>query len=262
MDPVHISVRNNSTVVTDEEAQAMVRALSVQATSDYNTSPWVTEGLAVAIGSVSLFLKGSPIPSDTWHMELLDDSTEPGELGVHEDAIFDNKISGEFSTSPGPTLEPRKASAHSARALRADAPELPLMRIYCKTAKADGAAAGEVASHEMLEAAVDPQVMKTPRTVINPATQQRWIVEVGDPVQETGYTINGVEVANFALPEEFGLPAKLASELASGKRVGAHGVYDFRGVLPAPFSISRGGYMSVAPVDEESWTQITGPLPA
>lgn len=247
MEAIKITVQNLSSVVNDAQAAAIVRALNLQATSDYNGSCWVTQSLANSIASVTLLAKGAPIPTDTWHMELLDDSTEPGALGVHEDTLFDNTVNGAFSTESGPTAKPRKASTHSARGLRADNPELPLMRIFCKTAQQDGAAIGEVASHEMLEAAVDPFVMKVPRTVINPAKKQRVIVEVGDPVQETGYTIGGIEVANFALPAWFGYPQHINPQQM-----------DFRGRLERPFELSPGGYISVTPEDSEAWTQVFG----
>jgi hypothetical protein len=247
MDPVEITVQNLSSTLTDEAASTIVDALNTQVTRDYGGSCWVTQDLA-APATVKFIGKGETIPADTWHVELLDTSDQPGALGYHEDVAFDNKVNGEETSDAGPTQRPRKASTHSSRGLRADAPEIPLAKVFVKTAKEDGAAAGEVASHEILEMLVDPQVMKTPRTVTDSASEKIYIVEVGDPVQECGYMIGEVEVADFALPAWFGLPQHANPTQMS-----------FRSSVTGQFELAPGGYISLAPVsDPESWTQIFG----
>jgi hypothetical protein len=253
MEPVTITVQNLSSVVTDSDAQAISRALAVQATSDFNTSAWVTQELSNPIAGVQFIAKGAPVPPNTYHIELLDDSTQPGALGFHEDQAFDHTlrqvdtITGSASyPSTAVTAHPRKASTHSARGLRADCPEHPLAKVFCRAAQEDDASPSEVASHELLEMVVDPQVVQNVRTVVDYATKQRVIVEVGDPVQGTGYTIGDTLVANFALPAYF-------------PSLGAAGVMDFRGVLFAPFpALTPDGYISVTPEDSEEWTQIFG----
>ena len=232
-----ITVQNLSTVITDEEAERITAALNVQATRDYNGSPWVTGNLAGAIGSVT-FLSREQHPTTaapgSWHLEILDTSDQPGALGYHEEQAFNNQAgSGQLA----------KASGRSSRGLRADAPDLPLMKVFAKTSNEDGASLAEVCSHELLEAAVDPRPMREPRTVVNQAKQQKVIVEVGDPVQECGYQIDGVTVADFAEPAWFGYPGTRMS---------------FRESVKQPFELAPGGYISVCPVGTESWEQVFG----
>lgn len=238
--PVTITVQNLSTVLTDDEAKQIVEALNTQGTRDYNPSCWVTQGLAVAVGSVEFVEKGAALPPGSWHIELLDTSDQPGALGYHEDQAFKKDT---------PEGKPEKASTHSSRGLRADAPELPLAKVFCKTSKEDGVDPGEVASHEMLEALVDPQVVKNVRTVTKPSEGRIYIVEVGDPVQSTGYLIGSVTVANFALPAYFGLEQKVNPKQ-----------YDFRAILKGQVpAMTPGGYLSYAPEGEpENWKQEMG----
>lgn len=232
-----ITVQNLSTVITDDEAQAITAALNVQATRDFNGSQWIEQHLARPIRVVT-FLPKDQHPAaaapESWHLEILDTSDQPGALGYHEEQAFNDQADvGRLA----------KASGRSSRGLRADAPELPLMKVFAKTAQEDGASLSEVCSHELLEAAVDPRPMREPRTVVNQAKQQKVIVEVGDPVQECGYQIDGVTVADFAEPAWFGYPGARMS---------------FRESVPQPFGLAPGGYISVCPVGTESWEQVFG----
>jgi len=239
-DGVVITVQNLTSVLTDAEAEKIVEALQWQATEQYNKSRWVTENLATPVASVEFIAKGGTIPADSWHLELLDTSDQPGALGYHEDQAFDKA---------GAPTGPAKSSGRTSRGLRADAPEIPLMKIFAKTSQEDGVAPSEVASHEMLEALVDPQVVKTVRTVKKPSEGRIYIVEVGDPVQETGKAApNGELLANFAEPAYFELDTE------SG------GKFDYEGVLTAPVpAMSPGGYMSYATEAEpENWQQLHG----
>jgi len=240
LDPVTISVQNLSTVLTDTEAEAIVEALNTQATRDYNSSCWVTQGLSAPAAAVVFVAKDEAIPADTWHMELLDTSDQEGALGYHEDEAFDKT---------GAPTGPKKSSNRTSRGLRADAPEIPLMKIFVKTSQEDGVQGSEVASHEMLEALVDPQVVKEVRTVKKPSEGRIYIVEVGDPVQSSGYKIGEVEVANFALPAYFGY-----------EQTSNPSQYDYGKVLTAPVpAMTPGGYMSYATEEEpENWQQEFG----
>lgn len=229
-----ITVQNLSTVIADEEAQAITAALNVQASRDFNGSQWVEQHLAEPIGSVTFIPKGAQVPAGSWHLEILDTSDQPGALGYHEEQAFNNQAD---------TGQLAKASGRSSRGLRADAPELPLMKVFAKTSQEDGASLSEVCSHELLEAAVDPRPMREPRTVVNEAKQQKVIVEVGDPVQECGYQIDGVTVADFAEPAWFGYPGARMS---------------FRESVKQAFELAPGGYISVCPVGTENWEQVFG----
>lgn len=249
MDTVTITVQNLSDTLTDEEAQDVVDALNMQVTDDYGQSCWVTQGLAPP-AKLELIAKGAEVPADTWHVELLDTSDQPGALGYHEDEAFDSKVNGEQPSErfTEPTKAPRKASTHSSRGLRADAPEVPLAKVFVKTSKEDGADPAEVTSHEVLEMLVDPQVVKEVRTVVNHEKAQIVIVEVGDPVQGCGYQRGKRTVADFALPAWFGMEQKENPTQ-----------YSFRGSVSEPFELAPGGYISVAPEgDPEAWEQVFG----
>ncbi len=243
MPGVTISVQNLADrVVSEQDAEGIVAALDAQAKNDYGGSPWVKDGLATAIEEVVLIEKGATPPPATWHLEILLNSDQPGALGYHEEQSEVMK----GGAAAGGLL--RKASHHSSRGLRKDNPSLPLMKIFAETAEKDKASLAEVCSHEMLEAAVDPTPMKTPRTAPNAAEGRIYIVEVGDPVQECGYDVNGQTVADFALPAWFGMPQNEAP-----------GQMSFRSSVAGPFQLARGGYISWAPEDEpNNWKQEQG----
>jgi len=235
MEPVKITVQNLSTVMTDERAAIVVAALNTQLTTEYGASCWVTQGLS-APASAEFIPKGEPLPAGTWHIELLDTSDQQGALGYHEDRAFDAQSAG-----------PKKASMHSSRGLRADAPETPLAKVFVKTTMEANEHPGEVLSHEACEMCVDPNVTRSVRTVINPAKKQKVIVEVGDPVQGCGYQIGDVWVADFALPAWFGYPQLVNPTQMS-----------WRSSVTEPFELAPNGYISVAPEGTEEWSQVFG----
>jgi hypothetical protein len=241
MSGVTISVQNLADkLVSKQEAEDIVAALDAQAKNDYGGSPWVTDSLTTEIQEVVLIEKGAPPPEDTWHLEILLNSNQPGALGYHEEQVLKGGAATDGLL--------RKASNHSSRGLRRDNPSLPLMKIFAETTKEDNASLAEVCSHEMLEAAVDPTPMKAPRTAPDAAKGRIYIVEVGDPVQECGYDVNGQTVADFALPAWFGLPQSEHPDQMS-----------FRSSVAAPFELAPGGYISWAPEDEpNNWRQEQG----
>jgi hypothetical protein len=156
MSGVTISVQNLADkLVSKQEAEDIVAALDAQAKNDYGGSPWVTDSLTTEIQEVVLIEKGAPPPEDTWHLEILLNSNQPGALGYHEEQVLKGGAATDGLL--------RKASNHSSRGLRRDNPSLPLMKIFAETTKEDNASLAEVCSHEMLEAAVDPTPMKAPR---------------------------------------------------------------------------------------------------
>lgn len=234
--PQLITVQDNTSAgtLTDEQFKDLVSGLAMQAADDFNESCWVTQDLAPAI-TVEAVARGAKVPDGSWHIELLDVCDDPGALGYHEDAAFDRHSTG-----------PKKASGRSSRGLRAGT-LTPLSKIGVKTSREDGVDPAEVASHEMLEMTVDPNVVSTVRSVVNPAKKQKVIVEVGDPVQECGYKRGNVTVADFALPAWFGYPQKVNPTQMS-----------FRSSVKEPFELAPGGYISVAPEGTEDWTQIFG----
>jgi hypothetical protein len=246
MQPVTISVQNLAEpLVSEQTAQDIVAALDAQAKSDYGESPWVKDGgVGTPIEEVVLVARGEALPPDTWHLEILLNSDQPGALGYHEEE-------GEKLVLEGGTAAHRhlhKASHHSSRGLREDNPGLPLMKVFAETAAQDNASLAEVCSHEMLEAAVDPTPMKRPLTSTNAALGRVYIVEVGDPVQECGYEVEGQTVADFAYPAWFGLPQRESPDQMS-----------FRSSVDEAFKLAPGGYISYAPEDEPgNWKQEQG----
>jgi hypothetical protein len=243
MSGVTISVQNLAgDLVSEQDAEGIVAALDAQAKNDYDESPWVKDGLGTEIQEVVLVEKGASPPPDTWHLEILLNSNQPGALGYHEEQ---REVMKGGAATDGLL---RKASHHSSRGLRRDNPGLPLMKVFAETTKEDKASLAEVCSHEMLEAAVDPTPMKAPRTATNAARGRIYIVEVGDPVQECGYDVNGQTVADFALPAWFGMPQSEHPDQMS-----------FRSSVAEPFQLAPGGYISWAPEDKpNNWRQEQG----
>lgn len=248
MVPVTISVQNLTSHFTDKHVEAMTGALHAQCMQQYKQSCWVTEGLAAPVGDVVFIPHGGQPPAGTSHIELLDNSDQAGALGYHEDQAFDNAINGQPSSFAGPTAAPRKASTRSSRGLRADAPEHPLAKVFVETSLQDSVWPSEVASHEMLEMLVDPQVIADLRTVAKPSEDRTYLVEVCDPVQGTGKVLAGFLLSNFCLPAYFGYPQ--ASNPAQ---------YDWERALSAPVpAMVSGGYLSYAAIPPAGWTQIQG----
>jgi hypothetical protein len=225
--PQLITVENQTSegVLTAKELFNLVWALNYQAAYHYGRSPWVELGYAPSAHVVLLPHDGQGVvkpPAGAWNLILLDTSTVAGALGYHEDEQG-NKI--------------------------------PFSDVFVKTARENQTSPVEVASHEMLEMLVDPDVAKV-RTVTHEG--QLYIVEVADPVQGCGYDVGkpesretGVIVADFALPAWFGMAQEGA------------GIDDtamsFRNSVSEPFTLAPGGYISVAPESEpEQWKQIFG----
>ena len=94
-----------------------------------------------------------------------------------------------------------------------------------------------VASHEVLEMLGDPQVNIEIRRMLTNGTIELWPQELCDATQEQAYSIDGLQVSNFVLPEYF--------------IDGSDGPYDFLHKLKAPFSISDGGYSSVTRITKD-----------
>lgn len=166
---IMVEDRTSPGTLVEGELEALVDALNSQATTDYNDSPWVEHGYAPAISRVITLAKGMKPPPGAWSIILLDDSTQAGALGYHED---------ETGTA------------------------IPFSDVFVKTSREDGASPTEVASHEMCEMICDPDVQNVRRVTHGDTI---YIVEVCDPVQGCGYEINGQMVADFCWPRWFGM---------------------------------------------------------
>lgn len=151
-----------------------------------------------------IFLPGggqAKIPAGGRVLHMLDTSDQPGALGYHDE----------------------------------NGNEVAFARVFVATSVQDGQQASEVASHELAELIADEHVNLS---ALTGDSKRLYAVEVGDPVQGTGYDlgaaegrVTGVRVANFALPAYFD-PRTTTEKV------------DFRGVLSAPFTIAPQGYMS------------------
>lgn len=166
-----INVENQTTpgVFSTSELKLLVEALHIQATQDFNTSPWVEHGYCEPI-EVSLISNIHP-PVGSYNIILLDDLSVEGALGYHEDVL---------------------------------AGKIPVSYVGVKESREDYVSVTAVASHEMVEMAVDPFVEGNDiKTVIEGNTE--YIVEIADPVQGTEYrSSNGQLLANFVWPRYFG----------------------------------------------------------
>lgn len=158
---------------------------------------------------VGLLAKSTPIPNGGAVLHLLDTSDTPGALGYHSE----------------------------------DGNDVPFARVFVQTTIQNGGSPSEVASHEMAEMIGDEHVNLS---ALDGSGSKLYALELGDPVQGTGYTIAGVRVANFALPSYFD--------------PGGKPPFDFEGVLKAPFTIAPQGYMSVLDLAnyKAGWTQVLG----
>jgi hypothetical protein len=200
------------------ELRDIAWGLNYQALYHYGRSPWVEHGYAPP-AYVTLLPEGAAPPAGAWNLILLDTSTQAGALGFHED---------ETNT------------------------EIPFSDVFVGTARENNTDPCEVASHEMLEMLVDPNVNEV-RKVLNKEKGEYFIVEVADPVQGCGYDVGapegrhtGVTVADFVFPAWFGM-TQTRPDLS------------FRDSVQEAFELAPEGYISVAPEKEpEKWSQVFG----
>lgn len=211
-----IVVENQSTVVTAEQLDKIVAALDLQAVRDYNHCRWVTGGFATG-GHVQALIAGTKPPVGSWNLIIMDKSDQQGALGYHDDEQGNG---------------------------------IPYAEVFAQDSLDDGATVSAVASHEMLEMLVDPDVQNV-KTATRHDTNQLYIIEVADPVQGNDYDLNhpgleGVLVADYCLPCWWDLEA-------------FHGHWSHRHAVGGPWQIAPQGYISIAPVeDPNNWSQIFG----
>jgi hypothetical protein len=109
------------------------------------------------------------------------------------------------------------------------------------------------ASHELCEMLVDPlgnRLQSAPAIILNGAAQslgtneESYLVEVADPCEATGYTINGIAVSDFITPNFY---------LAETENL----QYSFTGKITMPMEILFGGYISWLDPTTNDMMQIT-----
>lgn len=257
---VYVQDNTSAGTFTNLELERMVWCLDYWGRFQYNRSPWVEHDYDVfAVTNLKVLPKGEALPSGGWILELLDTSDQPGALGYHEDKA---RVSKEGTSG-----------VHSIRGIHhhlLSQKEVPLMKVFVKTCNEDGVATSEVCCHEVGEALVDPWVTKENEMLkfLDPATQQWWAGEIGDPVQGRAYDVGAPEgrpcgvpeamMADIAYPMLFGqAQTRQACSFTEDVKAWEGTTAPNQGLKP--FQIAPEGYMSVAPQDEpENWTQIRG----
>lgn len=102
-------------------------------------------------------------------------------------------------------------------------------------------------SHECIEMLVDPYGNRMVPGDSPVASQGRvnFLVEVCDPCQGSGYTVNGIKVSDFYTPHYFD-PVRV-----QGTR------YSYTGSLQAPREVLKGGYLSwMTPATGDWWQRV------
>ena len=91
-----------------------------------------------------------------------------------------------------------------------------------------------VVSHEVLEMLADPYGNRliAARHPIDPDERVKYLIEICDPCQTVGYTVNGWKMSDFYTPRYFDPVANSAA------------FYSFTGAIDHPLHILRGGYVS------------------
>jgi len=129
--------------------------------------------------------------------------------------------------------------------------EMPMGKIFAADDAKYGLSWTVTLTHELLEMLGDPYIDVCVFNQNSNTTGNLVAMENCDPVEDDsmGYLINGILVTDFVLPAFF-----------ENNRAPGSTKFDFCGHLTAPFSIGKGGYMSVFPVNPatKGWNQITG----
>jgi hypothetical protein len=169
---------------------------------------FVNEHLAAAWGTRAKLVAGRKIPAGSWGLVFLDDSDVSGDLGYHQ-------------------LTPHG---------------FPLSRVFVKTSRDTGEFVSATASHELAEMLVDPTM-----SLYCDGPRYLYEYEIGDPVEEELYRIDGVPVCDFVFPawfESFHAPGSTR--------------FDHLGRVTRPFEILGGGYMTARKHHHSNWTTIHG----
>lgn len=135
------------------------------------------------------------VPTDAWVIGLFSDPDQPGALGYHD-------------TTPN---------------------GMPLAKIFPKLDAQDGSPLSVTVSHELLEMLADPLLAKAVQSTLD---GRFWAYEICDAVENDSYTLGGVALSDFVLPQYFEPPTDLA-----GVKL------DFMGLVKTPYEVRPGGYM-------------------
>lgn len=117
----------------------------------------------------------------------------------------------------------------------------PIAYVFPELCKQDGSSWSSCASHELTEMLADPGLHRCAELPDGRVA----CVEVADQVEGDVYKIDGVEVSNFNLPDNFEPPA----HATPGTK------YDYLGKQTKPFEVRPGGYAQVYD-PHKGWTQL------
>jgi len=106
----------------------------------------------------------------------------------------------------------------------------PVSKIFVKTTLADHQLVSVTACHELFEMAIDPIA----NLWAEASDGTEYAYEMSDPVEEDTFLVDGIQMSNFVHPSWFE-PFKHPS----GTK------YDHLGLLKAPFSMTKGGYVII-----------------
>src|SRR6202051_3649491 len=128
---------------------------------------------------------------------------------------------------------------------------LPLGKVFAKTTLDDGGAVSVTASHELLEILGDPDINLTAELDDGSGKPSKFYAyEVCDACEDDsfGYKIDGVLVSDFVYPAYFESFRKAKSTQ-----------FNFGKKITAPFTLLKGGYISVLDLGNlsEGWQQLT-----
>lgn len=157
-----IDIINRTSRIRDARFAAILPALQHQITHDF-APLWGADARLHLIGK-----RRTPNAAH-WKVWLLNNSTEPGVLGFHDDDTGQ-----------------------------------PEAKVFVEEDLRYGAEISVTISHELVEMLADPLAT----LVSQPIGGIEFALEVGDPVEadSDGYLIGGVRVSDFVLPAYFGIP--------------------------------------------------------
>jgi hypothetical protein len=161
---IQISVINESTVLADNDVTPVVAALQKQVTDDF-FPVWGTNA------DLKMLAKGTPPPSGSWWLVLLDDSDQANALGYHD------------LTTEG----------------------LPIGKVFAGSDLKAGTSWTVTASHELLEMLGDPNINLTVFAQNTNTAGILYAYEVCDACEDDslGYRIENVLVSDFVYPSWF-----------------------------------------------------------
>jgi len=169
---------------------------------------YIDSWVAPVWGTPAKLVKTTDFQKGAWAMVFLDNADQPGALAYHD-------------------LTPD---------------DLPVSKVFVKTTLADKQLVSVSASHELVEMLVDPAInMMT----TGPDPKTTYAYESADPVEESSFPVNGIQMSDFIYPAYFEVFRKPNSVQ-----------FDQMKLVTKPFQILKGGYQIVMKNGKE--TQVFG----